>query len=88
MIEKPSFKNAPSNLASIGRYILTPDIFDILRNQSIGIAGEIQLSDSIAVLAVNNMVEAVMLNGNRFDCGSILGYIKANQHMSKSYVFD
>ncbi|MDC0565488.1 UTP--glucose-1-phosphate uridylyltransferase, partial [Amylibacter sp.] len=47
LIEKPEFKLAPSNLASIGRYVLTPDIFDILRNQSIGVAGEIQLVDSI-----------------------------------------
>ena len=49
LIEKPNFENAPSNLASIGRYVLTPDIFDILRNQSIGVGGEIQLADSINV---------------------------------------
>ena len=47
LIEKPDFKNAPSNLASIGRYVLSPDIFDILRNQSAGSGGEIQLSDAI-----------------------------------------
>ena len=49
LIEKPNFENAPSNLASIGRYVLTPDIFDILRNQPIGVANEIQLADSINV---------------------------------------
>ena len=56
-------------LASIGRYVLTPDIFDILRNQSIGVGGEIQLADSINVQAENNRVETVLLNGKRFDCG-------------------
>ena len=59
-----------------------------MKNQKTSFADEIQLADSINKMAVNNMVEAVMLNGNRFDCGSILGYIKANQHMSKSYNFD
>ncbi len=84
LIEKPKFENAPSNLASIGRYILTPDIFDILRNQSIGIDGEIQLSDSINAQAINNRVEVVLLNGMRFDCGSIEGYIDAIKHASSS----
>lgn len=80
LIEKPSFENAPSNLASIGRYILTSDIFNILRYQTVGIAGEIQLSDAINVQAVNNMVETLMLNGKRFDCGSVEGYINAIKH--------
>ena len=84
LIEKPKFENAPSNLASIGRYILTPDIFDILRKQSIGIDGEIQLSDSINAQAINNRVEVVLLNGMRFDCGSIEGYIDAIRHASSS----
>ena len=87
LIEKPNFENAPSNLASIGRYVLTPDIFDILRNQSIGNGGEIQLADSINVLAENNMVETVLLNGKRFDCGSIEGYINAFKYVSHSYKF-
>ena len=51
LIEKPAFDKAPSNLASIGRYVLTPDIFDILRNQSIGVDGEIQLADAINIQA-------------------------------------
>jgi UTP--glucose-1-phosphate uridylyltransferase len=88
LVEKPNFENAPSNLASIGRYVLTPDIFDILRNQSIGFADEIQLADSINVQAVNNMVETVLLNGKRFDCGSIEGYINAIKHVSNNYIFD
>ena len=84
LIEKPKFENAPSNLASIGRYILTPDIFDLLKNQSIGVDGEIQLSDSINAQAINNRVEVVLLNGMRFDCGSIEGYIDAIRHASSS----
>jgi len=87
LIEKPDFNNVPSNLASIGRYVLTPDIFDILRNQSIGVAGEIQLADSINTQANNNMVETVLLNGSRFDCGSVEGYINAIKHASLSHNF-
>jgi UTP--glucose-1-phosphate uridylyltransferase len=88
IIEKPDFENAPSNLASIGRYVLTPDIFDILRSQPIGVEGEIQLADSINSQAINNRVEAVLLNGNRFDCGSIEGYIDAIRHVSSNLKFD
>ena len=88
LIEKPEFKNAPSNLASIGRYVLTPDIFDILRNQPIGIAGEIQLSDAINLHAHNGMVEMVMLNGRRFDCGSIEGYVEAIKFVASDYKFN
>jgi len=88
IIEKPNFKDAPSNLASIGRYVLTPDIFDILRNQSVGVAGEIQLADSINVQAANNMVETVLLNGKRFDCGSVKGYIEAIKNVASNYKFD
>ncbi len=77
LVEKPNVDKAPSNLASIGRYILTPDIFDIIRNQPAGTGGEIQLADAINVQAVNNAVEAVTLNGLRFDCGSVQGYLDA-----------
>jgi UTP--glucose-1-phosphate uridylyltransferase len=88
LMEKPSFENAPSNLASIGRYVLTPDIFDILRNQPIGVGGEIQLADSINLQAANNMVETVLLNGKRFDCGSIRGYVEAIKYVASDYKFD
>jgi UTP--glucose-1-phosphate uridylyltransferase len=88
LIEKPNFENAPSNLASIGRYVLTPDIFDILRNQSIGVGDEIQLADSINVQAENNMVETVLLNGKRFDCGSIEGYVEAIKNVASNYKFE
>ena len=87
MIEKPDFESSPSDLASIGRYVLTPDIFNILRSQSSGTGGEIQLADSINVQAENNMVETVLLNGKRFDCGSIEGYINAIKYVSHSYKF-
>jgi len=88
LIEKPNFENAPSDLASIGRYILTPDIFDIIKNQPINVADEIQLADAINVQAVNNMVEMVMLNGRRFDCGSIAGYVEAIKYVISDYKFD
>ncbi|MDB3882574.1 UTP--glucose-1-phosphate uridylyltransferase GalU [Amylibacter sp.] len=88
LIEKPNFENAPSNLASIGRYVLTPDIFDILRNQSIGVGDEIQLADSINKQAENNRVETVLLNGKRFDCGNIQGYVRAIKHIASNYKFD
>ena len=71
LIEKPNFENAPSNLASINRYVLTPDIFDILRNQSIGYWGEIQFTDSINMQAENNMVDTILSNGKRFDYDNI-----------------
>jgi len=88
LIEKPNFENAPSNLASIGRYVLTPDIFGILRTQSSGVAGEIQLADSINVQAENNMVETVLLNGKRFDCGSTQGYVEAIKYTASNHIFD
>ena len=76
LIEKPSFDLAPSNLASIGRYVLTPNIFNILRNQPPGSGGEIQLADAIHTIATRDEVEKVSLKGERFDCGSIEGYVK------------
>ena len=78
LIEKPDQNFAPSNLASIGRYILAPDIFYILRGLSSGINQEIQLADAIDVLAKKGLVEIVNLNGKRFDCGSVDGFITAS----------
>jgi UTP--glucose-1-phosphate uridylyltransferase len=83
LIEKPEADKAPSNLASIGRYVLTPDIFDILRNQQAGAGGEIQLADAINTQAANNAVEAVKLKGRRFDCGSVEGYLDAIMHVAE-----
>ena len=81
LVEKPNFSDAPSNLASIGRYVLCPDIFDILREQLAGSGGEIQLSDSINTLAKAGTVGSLDLNAKRFDCGEIHGYIDAIKHI-------
>jgi UTP--glucose-1-phosphate uridylyltransferase len=83
LVEKPEVGKAPSNLASIGRYLLTPDIFDIMRNQQPGAGGEIQLADAINTQAANNAVEAVKLKGRRFDCGSVEGYLDAIMHVAE-----
>jgi UTP--glucose-1-phosphate uridylyltransferase len=82
LIEKPEPDKIPSNLASIGRYILTPDIFDILHTQTPRSGGEIQLADAINIQAANDAVEAVSLNGHRFDCGSVQGYLDAIMHVA------
>ena len=71
---------APSNLASIGRYVLTPDIFDTLRGLSAGSGGEIQLADAINIHAQQGSVEIMRFNGRRFDCGSVDGYMQASYH--------
>jgi len=78
LVEKPELSNAPSNFASIGRYVLTPDIFETLSKQPVGLSGEIQLADAINIHAQNGLVETVVLNGKRFDCGSVDGFIKAS----------
>ena len=83
LIEKPPAIDAPSNLASIGRYILTFDIFDTLRGLSAGSGGEIQLADAINILAQEGSVESVILNGKRFDCGSVDGFMQASLHEYK-----
>lgn len=77
MIEKPSKTEAPSNLAIIGRYILTPDIFDILRVTKPGKKGEIQITDALLEQAKKGNVIAYKFEGKRYDCGSIDGFIKA-----------
>jgi len=82
LIEKPEFKDATSNLASIGRYILSPDIFDILRTQNAGSGGEIQLADAINVQAQHGGAEAIMLKGQRFDCGDVHEYLHAILHIA------
>ena len=89
LVEKPDVTSAPSNLASIGRYVLTPDIFQTLRGLSAGSGGEIQLADAINIHAQEGSVETVPLNGWRFDCGSVDGFIQAsNYEYSKRKVVD
>jgi UTP--glucose-1-phosphate uridylyltransferase len=80
MIEKPKAEDAPSNLAVIGRYILTPDIFAILRNTQPGKNGEIQITDAIMQQARQGGVVAYKYKGRRFDCGSISGFIEATNY--------
>lgn len=77
MVEKPSPSDAPSNLAIIGRYILTPDIFDILRETKPGRGGEIQITDALMEQAKYGKVIAYQFQGKRYDCGSIDGYVQA-----------
>ena len=80
MVEKPDIDKAPSNLAAIGRYILTPDIFDELKNIKPGKGGEIQLTDAIMAQAKKGMVLAYKFKGKRFDCGSVEGFIEATNY--------
>ena len=80
MIEKPSQDEAPSNLAIIGRYILTPDIFDILRNTPPGKNGEIQITDALLEQAKKGCVMAYKFEGKRFDCGSVDGFVEATNY--------
>jgi UTP--glucose-1-phosphate uridylyltransferase len=80
MVEKPMAADAPSNLAIIGRYILTPDIFDILESTQAGAGGEIQLTDAIRAQAQQGKVIAYKFKGQRFDCGSPSGFVAATNH--------
>lgn len=80
MVEKPDPKEAPSNLAIIGRYILTPDIFDKIRQTEPGKGGEIQITDALQAQARDGMVIAYRFEGRRFDCGSIDGFVEATNY--------
>ncbi len=77
IVEKPSPENAPSNLAVVGRYLLVPEIFDKLESTGRGAGGEIQLTDAIADLLEDTDVYAYSFSGDRYDCGSKLGYLEA-----------
>ena len=80
MVEKPDPKDAPSNLAIIGRYILTPDIFDILRETQPGKGGEVQITDALLEQAKQAKVIAYKFKGKRFDCGSVDGFVQATNY--------
>jgi UTP--glucose-1-phosphate uridylyltransferase len=80
MVEKPEPQDAPSNLAIIGRYILTPDIFDVLRETKPGKGGEIQITDALLELAKQGKVLAYKFKGRRFDCGSVDGFVEATNY--------
>ncbi|MBF0557212.1 MAG: UTP--glucose-1-phosphate uridylyltransferase GalU [Nitrospirae bacterium] len=77
LVEKPKPGSAPSNLAIIGRYILTPDIFDVLEKQKPGAGGEIQLTDALRELLNRRVIYGYLTKGNRYDAGDKLGYLKA-----------
>jgi len=80
IVEKPPPEEAPSNLAVVGRYVLTPRIFDLLEETQAGAGGEIQLTDAIARLLDEEPVYGYAFEGRRFDCGSKLGYLEATVH--------
>lgn len=80
MVEKPSPQDAPSNLAIIGRYILTPQIFNFLDHTAPGKNGEIQITDALLRQAQDNIVIAYKFKGRRFDCGSVNGFVEATNY--------
>lgn len=77
MIEKPSIEEAPSQMAVLGRYIITPDVFEVLQNTKPGKGGEIQLTDALRVMAKRENVYAYNFTGKRYDVGDKLGFLKA-----------
>ncbi|MEA2049108.1 MAG: UTP--glucose-1-phosphate uridylyltransferase GalU [Campylobacterota bacterium] len=80
MVEKPAIEDAPSNLAVIGRYILTPNIFEILRDTKPGKSDEIQITDALLTQAKQGKVLAYKFDGTRFDCGSVDGFVEATNY--------
>jgi UTP--glucose-1-phosphate uridylyltransferase len=84
MVEKPAPKDAPSNLAIIGRYILSPDIFDVIRSTPPGKNGEMQITDALQIQAAQGKVIGYRFKGRRFDCGSVDGFIEATNYTYKA----
>ncbi len=82
MVEKPKLENAPSNLAIMGRYVLSPTVFEILKDQQAGTGGEIQLTDAIRTLCPREPVWGVVYKGRRFDCGTQKGWLAANVQLA------
>lgn len=85
MVEKPAREEAPSNLAIIGRYILTPDIFDIIEETPPGANGEVQLTDALQIQAERGCVMAYKFKGKRFDCGSVPGFVEATDYVYRHH---
>ena len=83
MVEKPESIDSPSNMAIVGRYILTPDIFEIIKSIKPDLNGEIQITDALLCQAKQGNVVAYKFKGLRFDCGSVRGYIQATNHFAK-----
>ena len=84
MVEKPKAEDAPSNMAIIGRYVLTPDIFDLIRETPPGKNGEVQITDALLTQAKRGCVLAYRFKGRRFDCGSVDGFIEATNYVYKN----
>jgi UTP--glucose-1-phosphate uridylyltransferase len=84
MVEKPSPAEAPTNLAIIGRYILTPEIFDVLESTNPDKNGEIQITDALMTLAKQDKVIAYKFQGTRFDCGSVKGFVTATNYFARA----
>ena len=82
LVEKPSVEKAPSNEAVVGRYIIEPTVFDVLEKQNRGASNEIQLTDAIASRIGKSLCSGYKFSGERFDCGSKLGFIQANIKLS------
>lgn len=85
MVEKPDPAEAPSNLAVIGRYLLTPDIFGLIESTEAGKNGEIQLTDALRAQAQQGCVMAYKFKGRRFDCGSVPGFMEATNHCFETF---
>ena len=85
MVERPDPSQAPSNLAVIGRYLLTPDIFRLIENTEPGKNGEIQLTDALRAQAQEGCVMAYKFKGRRFDCGSVPGFMEATNHCYETF---
>ena len=83
MVEKPAPQDAPTNLAIIGRYILTPEIFNVLEQTAADKNGEIQITDALMTLAKQDRVLAYKFDGKRFDCGSIDGFLVATNEFDQ-----
>ena len=81
MVEKPTPEEAPTNLSIIGRYILTPEIFEILKNTKPDKNGEIQITDALMILAGQGKVLAYQFQGQRYDCGSVQGFLVATNKL-------
>lgn len=88
MVEKPDPAQAPSNLAVIGRYLLTPDIFGLIESTEAGKNGEIQLTDALRAQAQQGCVMAYKFKGRRFDCGSVPGFMEATNHCYDTFFKD
>ncbi len=85
MVEKPKPEDAPSNLAIIGRYILTPDIFEIIENTPPGRNGEVQITDALLRQAKEGRVLGYKFRGQRFDCGSVEGFVEATNYCFETF---